>query len=201
MAWTPRITVDCDKAKSWGWCPKFKAQVEEAERAITAQFQAFTCVDLHFCNETESLYEWIENHSFGNQYPQHHLPIPGCVHESASEQQSQLLCKACERVVDVSIERGQCLPQFKTLQPGSLQERCLYLADVIGNKKEMLLQEFKQRVCSCLGCCGDGSCFYRNREENWMQNLIESVQNKVVSQLELEGWVSIHKTGQPKGNF
>ena len=99
------------------------AQVHTASKAVASQFQAFTCVELHFCNETEQLHEWIENHSFGNQYPTHHLPIPGCVHPHASPQQSELLCKACQRVLEVDIDRGQCLPQFKTLQPGSLQER------------------------------------------------------------------------------
>jgi len=46
--------------------------------------------------------------------------------------------------------------------------KCLFLADIIGNRKEELLEDFKSKVCSCLGCCGDGRCFYHNQDENWM---------------------------------
>jgi len=94
-----------------------------AHKAVTAQFQARTCVNLGFCNSSQHIIDWVENHGFGDQYPNHHLPIKGCVHKGATREQSKLLCRACEAVVDVAIDRGQCLPQFKTLQPGSLQER------------------------------------------------------------------------------
>lgn len=196
MGWIPRIDVHCDRAPGWKWCNKFAAQVQVAHKAVTSQFQARTCVNLGFCNNTESLREWVENHSFGNQYPNHHLPVKSCVHKDVTPQQSRLLCRACEKVIDVDIERGQCLPQFKTLQPGSLQERCLFMADVIGNRKQELLNDFKSRVCSCLGCCGDGKCFFRNHEEHWMASLIEMVQSKVSAELELEGWVSVHKANK-----
>lgn len=217
MAWKPVINVDCSKAPTWQWCPKFKAQVKAAEKALVAQFRAFTCMNLHFCNETRSMYEWIENHSFGNQYPQPHLPIEVCEKNSrhashrlqnpqstakdpefleVAERQADLLCTACSTVISVDIERGECLPQFKHLQPGSLQERCLYLADVIGQHKEALVRQLKSYVCPCLGCCGLGKCIFRNPEEGWLDNLVNAVQQRVSSQLEVEGWVGMNK-GEP----
>ena len=73
--------------------------------------------------------------------------------------------------------------------------QCLYLADVIGVRAEQLLQEFKDSVCPCLGCCGgesdmstmlqtyctltrafaafipvaDKQCYFPNVEEKWMR--------------------------------
>lgn len=48
------------------------------------------------------------------------------------------LCKACTRVLDVNIKRGSCVPAngagFEVLQVGSLQDRCLYLADTVGKR-------------------------------------------------------------------
>jgi len=123
MAWKPKISVNCDAAKTWSWCPKFAAQVEVAKKAIGAHFQAFTCLDLHFCSPEDGVNDWVENHSFGNQYPKHHLPISACVHDQANDEQNNMLCQACERVLDIEVERGECLPQYKTLHPGSIQER------------------------------------------------------------------------------
>jgi hypothetical protein len=145
---------------------------------------------MHFCNSTDRVLSWIENHGFGDQYPKYHLPINACVHKQASPEQDNLLCSACERVIDVEIDRGECLPQFKVLHPGSLQERCLYLADVIGNRKEELKKQFKEQLCPCLGCCGNKKCLFRNREEGWLTSLIETVTNKVSAQLESEGWAT-----------
>jgi hypothetical protein len=191
MAWQPRIDYKCERAKTWSWCERFAVQARAAEKAITAQFQAFTCMNLHFCNETEHVYQWIENHAYGNQYPRHHLPIDACsLNKNATQQQTDLLCKACERVVDVSIERGECLPQFRQLVPGSLQERCLYMADAIGQRKSELMADLKASVCSCLGCCGTGKCIFRNPEENWLSDLVADVSAKVTAQLELDGWAT-----------
>jgi hypothetical protein len=118
--------------------------VETAKYAVEAQFQAHTCLDLHFCNESHHMVEWVENHSFGPEYPSTQpLPIEACKHEKAraalrrgaagcgvdafagqaTPQQSELLCHACSAAVEVDIQRGECMPQFTTLQPGSLQER------------------------------------------------------------------------------
>ncbi len=71
MAWTPIIEVDCSRAPQWSWCPVFAEQVREAASAVTAQFQAHVCLDNHFCNRTEALIDWIENASYGKNYPKH----------------------------------------------------------------------------------------------------------------------------------
>ncbi len=97
--------------------------MEQASRTIVSHYQAFVCMSMHFCNESSEIHDWIDNHSFGNNYPNHYLPIETCKHPQASLEQQNLLCQACEQVIDVVIDRGECLPQFKTLQPGSLQER------------------------------------------------------------------------------
>ncbi len=102
------------------------------------------------------------------------------------------LCNACMRVVDVNIKRGSCVPAngagFQVLQVGSLQDRCLFLADSIAKRSTELLSAFKSNVCSCLGCCGDGQCYFPNIEQQWLASLVDNVQQRVTKELELEGW-------------
>ena len=239
MAWTPRIEVHCERAPGWAWCPTFARQVQEAETAITAQFQAHTCLQLKLCNRTEEFIDWVENHTFGQHYPNHRLPIKACtlaekpasqderqraqdaermerlgslaaamagagdgvVSEASAKRKEEAavaegrqnqLCMACKEVVDVNILRGSCVAagsqHADVLQEGSLQDRCLFLADVIGSRATQLLSEFKENVCSCLGCCGTGACYFPNIEKQWLGSLIESVQKKVKSELKREGW-------------
>lgn len=237
MSWTPRLEVHCDRAPGWDWCPNFAKEVKEAETAVTAQFQAHTCLQHKFCNRTEEFIDWIENHTYGQHYPNHRLPIRSCrVAEdneaqkskgsnnlgpaaqagaaaaaaaaghtvppqsaaATSEQNSQirlrkeLLCAACRRVIDVSIVRGKCQPantqHVEVLQEGSLQDRCLFVADVIGSRATQLLTELKENACSCLGCCGEGTCYFPNIEKQWLSSLVESVQKSIKSELSQEGW-------------
>lgn len=155
--------------------------------------------DTSACNtaKTDDFIDWVENHSFGADYPRHRLPISACevAHAAASketrssEELSSLLCTACDQVIDVSIRRGSCIPSnapgFEVLQPGSLQERCLYLADVIGVTAEELLSEFKQSVCSCLGCCGDRRCYFPSSEESWIRHLISDVKTRLMKDYDI----------------
>lgn len=234
MAWTPRLEVHCDRAPGWAWCPNFAKEVAEAETAVTTQFQAHTCLQHKLCNRTEAFIDWIENHTYGQHYPNHRLPIRSCRvaedpavgskpdqfgaaakagaaaaaaaagHASpaapskakAADPQirarKDLLCAACKRVVDVNIVRGKCQPanaqQMDVLQEGSLQDRCLFVADVIGSRATQLLTEFKENACACLGCCGEGTCYFPNMEQQWLSSLVESVQKSIKSELSQEGW-------------
>lgn len=203
-AWTPRIEVHCDRAPTWKWCTRFEEEVKAAEKAVTVQFQAHTCLQHKFCNRTEEFVDWIENNTYGSDYPNHKLPIPVCkavdedpklksLPASSKEQMKAQLCSACEKVVDVNIQRGNCQsssggPVFDVLQPGSLEGRCHYLADRIGEHARPLLMEFKSQVCTCLGCCGDGQCYFPNVEKQWLSSLIENVGKRVSQELRLDGW-------------
>ena len=69
LAWRPRLLVDCSRASQWDHCAAFETEVKEAERAVTSQFQARLCADLHFCMDNVGLREWVENRQYGNQYP------------------------------------------------------------------------------------------------------------------------------------
>ena len=80
MAWKPTIRVRCDLVPEWGACREFKRQVERAEKAITAQFQAHVCSDLELgcCGNETKLLNWVENHVYADLYPRGHLPIDMC---------------------------------------------------------------------------------------------------------------------------
>jgi len=269
MAWQPRIEVHCERAPDWKWCPAFAKQVVEAETAVTAQFQAHTCLQMGFCNKTEEFIDWVENHTFGTSYPNHRLPIQACQvpgseagksdplglndkskrrgksgpkttadlareairraaedalkrtslpsqagkkRQSPSSSDTQVsattsgmseedrtriqasLCGACQAVVDVSIVRGTCIPggasktDMTILQEGSLHDRCLFVADMIGARSMALLRDLKQSVCNCLGCCGSGTCYFPNVEKQWLTSLISNVQAKLTKELSIEGW-------------
>ena len=64
MAWKPTINVRCDLAPEWKECRAFKYQVKQAEKAITAQFQAHVCSDFELgcCGNSTKLLDWVENH-------------------------------------------------------------------------------------------------------------------------------------------
>jgi len=105
---------------------------------------------------------------------------------------SQTVCQACQRVIDVHIKRGNCASangiDSQVMQPGSLEERCTFVADAIANNAERLLEEFKAAVCPCLGCCGDAKCYFPNVEDQWLSTLISNVQDSVMSQMKEDGW-------------
>jgi hypothetical protein len=170
----------------------FRAQVAKAASAVTAQFQAETCLRKGFCYRTETFVDWVENHSFGDEYPQHRLPVKACMMRPGNPKQAAVraqLCSACKRVTRVRIKRGSCVPHNAPLvspvvQPGSLRARCDFMADVIANDAQRLLTELSDSVCSCLGCCGDGHCYFPNVEQLWMDSLVETATSKFATLLE-----------------
>lgn len=94
------------------------------------------------------------------------------------------LCDLCEKVVQTEIitnEDTTCIPphgSLKKIMPNSLHERCLFLADMIGNMKERLAHDLRENVCACTGCC-DGGCYYRTEKHKpWLMNLVETLSNK-----------------------
>lgn len=172
-AWEPSISVRCDRAPTWRGCKQFAAEVERAERAITAQFQAHVCAeDLKCCTNATRLLDWVENHVYGDLYPDSHLPLQSCAQGAASTTQN--ICKLCKRVVEVDIRTDpkRCLPPHKTAKdvlPLSLHERCLFLSDIIASKRDAMVQELRNSVCSCSGCC-QGGCYYKEHEsDEWIE--------------------------------
>ena len=104
-------------------------------------------------------------------------------------QSRRQLCELCERVVETTIdthEESVCIPPHSSLKkviPNSIHERCLFMADMIGNMKERLQQEFREEVCSCTGCC-NGGCYYHTKEtEPWLYDLVKGVSDRVESNL------------------
>lgn len=61
-------------------------------------------------------------------------------------------------------------------------------APLCARRSTELLTNFKSHVCSCLGCCGDGTCYFPNLEQQWLSSLVDNVQQRVSKELELEGW-------------
>jgi hypothetical protein len=176
--------------------------VEEAESAIAVQFQAHTCLQLGFCHRTEEFVDWIESNTYGT-YPKHKVPIESCsaldkdpkMKKLGAEKKSLLrkqLCTACEKVIDVNIQRGSCVtssgPVIDVLQPGVLEKRCTHLANTIGDFAKPLLTEFKSEICNCLGCCGDGKCFFPDVQKEWLKSLVTNVHKKVSRDMNLDGW-------------
>ena len=228
MAWKPTIRVRCDLVPEWGACRQFKAQVERAQKAITAQFQAHVCSDLELgcCGNETKLLNWVENHVYADLYPRGHLPIDMCAgpsplgahprdpisrvmpvqqagtgagadtgspHDSGSgggpgaepRKSRHEMCQLCEKVIEADIdthEESVCLPPHGSLKkviPNSLHERCLFMADMIGNMKDRLAREFREEVCSCTGCC-DGGCYYHTKShEPWLRTLVDDVTTKL----------------------
>jgi len=105
---------------------------------------------------------------------------------------TRVLCLACQQVVSVSVQRARCLPDNTDdntlLQPASLQERCLFVAELVAARQQELTDELQQSVCSCLGCCGNGKCFFPNVEKEWLGNLVQSVRDQLTESLIVEGW-------------
>ena len=225
MAWKPTIRVRCDLVPEWGACREFKRQVERAEKAITAQFQAHVCSDLGLgcCGNETKLLNWVENHVYADLYPRGHLPIDMCAGPSplgalphrpgpsrampvqqaagsdggdsssssrgggggSPKKSRHEMCQLCEKVIEADIdthEESVCLPPHGSLKkviPNSLHERCLFMADMIGNMKERLAREFREEVCSCTGCC-DGGCYYHTKShEPWLHSLVNDVTTKL----------------------
>lgn len=94
------------------------------------------------------------------------------------------LCDLCEKVVHAEIitnEDTTCIPphgSLKKIMPNSLHERCLFLADMVGNMKERLEHDLRENICSCAGCC-DGGCYYRTEKHKpWIMNLVEKISTK-----------------------
>jgi len=201
LAWFPTIEVDCNRAVGWKWCSKFAEQVKEAEEAVQAQFQAEICQRTGFCKsnslvqkEGYSLTEWVENFNYGDHYPQHKLPMKICNFDQmelgVSENKTkiaQTLCQACQAVTLVKIQRGSCLPNLpdQPLQETSLQARCQFVGDAIGQRLPIFQELLQNHVCSCLGCCPNldsqqngeivGQCFFPDTQKQFLSNVINLV--------------------------
>ena len=105
--------------------------------------------------------------------------------DNAPLQSRRTMCELCERVVVTTIdthEESVCIPPHSSLKkviPNSIHERCLFMADMIGNMKERLQEEFREEICSCTGCC-NGGCYYHTKEEQpWLMNLVHEVSSNI----------------------
>jgi hypothetical protein len=104
---------------------------------------------------------------------------------SASEQKPlqnrRQLCQLCESVIETTIdthEESVCIPPHSSLKkviPNSIHERCLFMADMIGNMKERLQREFREEICSCTGCCNGGCYYHTKASEPWLHSLITDI--------------------------
>lgn len=91
------------------------------------------------------------------------------------------LCLLCEKVIETDIDTHEdtvCIPPHSSLKkviPNSLHERCLFLADMIGNMKSRLVAQFREEVCSCTGCCNGGCYFHTKAHEPWLHAMVEDI--------------------------
>lgn len=195
MAWRARVRARCDRMPTWRGCREFADHLKRAERAITAQFQAHVCFeDLDCCTNTTKLLDWVEDHVFADMYPSQHLPLQACTAPS-SPHPTRTPCQLCQEAIEVEVDADgtECLPPHKgaEIQPFSLHERvrccprqccaamltlcpapcpasqCLFLSDIVANRKDVLERELKEMACSCSGCC-EGGCYFRDREQDWL---------------------------------
>ena len=65
--------------------------------------------------------------------------------------------------------------------------QCLYLADLVGNRKDTLLERFNADACTLLGCCGTGQQYWTLSDHEILTSLLETVQQKLNKQIEEEG--------------
>lgn len=116
------------------------------------------------------------------------LPVPSCSARSpvfATQAGRDLICSACSDVVTVSLAQGSCEPAGSApgilVNParGSLQDRCLFVRDAMAARAGELLRAFKASVCSCAGCCGDGQCWFENRDAGWGEKAVRTVMERV----------------------
>jgi len=212
LAWSSTIEVDCSRASGWKWCSKFADQVKEAESAVQAQFQAEICRHMGFCKsdtliqkEGYSLTEWVENFNYGDHYPQHKLPMKICNFENMEFKETenktkiaQTICQACQAVTFVKVQRGGCLSNLpnQPLQETSIQARCLFIGDAIGQRVSMYQELLQNNVCSCLGCCPNpnsspqqgslsGQCFFPDTQKDFLSNVINLVNLQIKEKFNL----------------
>lgn len=185
MAWEPKIRADCSKIPQWVGCSRFAEELRQVERAITAQFQAYVCsTELGCCNNMTRLVDWVEGHVYGDQYPRSLLPTPSCKAATGrSKQMAATTCSMCEASIDVTfdLDTSRCLPKngkLRDVVPLSLHERCLFLADKIGTNQHKLKEVLRKQACSCAGCCGEGECFFRERDHDWLASIVEAVHSE-----------------------
>ena len=128
-------------------------------------------------------------HHFTDQ--KHHVSVEDLLSRSASEKEDKKpkhsrakLCTLCEQVIHTEVitnEDTTCIPPKSTLKkvmPNSLHERCLFMADMVGNMKERLAHDLRENVCSCVGCC-DGSCYYQTEvHKPFLMNMVERLTRK-----------------------
>eukprot|EP00939_MAST-03C_sp_MAST-3C-sp1_P000477 g477.t1 len=181
MTWEPHVRADCSKVPSWVGCSRFAEELVKVERAITAQFQAYVCsTELGCCKNLTRIVDWVEGHVFGDQYPHSLLPTRSCkAAASRSPRIASDTCRLCRQAIEVTfdLDPSRCLPKsgkLKDVVPMSLNERCLFLADKIGTQQHKLKEALRKQACSCAGCC-DGECFFRERDHDWLANIIDAV--------------------------
>ena len=128
-AWSVELEVDCAAAPKWTHCGRFRDEVAEAARALTAQFQAHVCVEARLCNATAPLVHWVDAHAHGHKFPELMLPVASCMSDLGRlhEAVGAATCAACTKVVTAKIRRGTCLPGFvpgfEVVEKSGLQQR------------------------------------------------------------------------------
>jgi len=95
-----RITWKCDV--EFGELEEAKSR--SFKEALCGQFKAQGCVKtLGCCAEDELLYQFIDEYTFQDQYPDPLLPSPSCVQGPSEE-----LCAKCNANVKVKLTPGEC---------------------------------------------------------------------------------------------
>jgi hypothetical protein len=140
------------------------------------------------------LFSWVETRTFGNNLIKPQLPLDACSREGLTKEQSDDICNQCKNAVKIELEETDCRifadpPSNEDSQPPapssrdaytnsglqwkqqvpahkSYRDRCLGIQKMFKSKKSSMQREFKERACSCLGCCDgkdnktpDPTCF------------------------------------------
>jgi len=180
MGWEILIDVDCGRTPGWRGCRAFQEQMHKSQRAISAQFQAHVCSqDLDCCRNETRLVNWVEDHVYADLYPNSHLPLQACAEGAASAKVD--VCAMCNAAVTVDIlaDERRCIPSHmktKDIMPGGVHERCLFLSDLIANRRDALVEELQGAICSCAGCC-EGGCYYKEHDQDeWLSSILDHIE-------------------------
>ena len=134
QAWHSRVFVDCSMLPSWQDCGEFQEQLSAAAEGIVGQFQAHVCSRLlRGCCDEEArvLQTFVDDATFGEDYPVSRLTVPMCRAAARSGRAEQdALCDACEAVskVEVWASDADCVPEGASAsqaqkRPLGVQER------------------------------------------------------------------------------
>lgn len=180
------VNVNCSKAPGWTSCGLFEQEIRQAERNLIAQLKARVCERLGACQAPpngEYLMHWIQEYSEDAFLASRKssIPLETCSNLQNGSSMAFRMCHACEQIVSVDIDiHGDCHAMLQDVvqkrsglylmeiprDTSEIVRRCQVTRNVLITLKTTLEDHLNTKVCSCLGCCGDSTCFFHSEDNN-----------------------------------